>query len=410
MIGPQQPEALAVIEARAAEIGAPLAGARPRLGRPRYRGRNHGRDRRAAPRSAAAAAGRRAPDRQCRTCDDGGAAADGGRAVERAAIGGGLQEARWPARLQRLTQGPLTELVPPGTTLWLDGGHNPAAGQVLAESLGTLARGRALHLVVGMLTTKDLGQFLAPLAPLAASLRFVPVPGDSPSHDPQASAATAGLLGARAAAAEFVHGRGPRDHCGGGAALRHPDLRLALPRRRGAAQPRLTGEERLGRERPGRLTMLFEDRRDAGRQLGLRLRKLGPDRPCGAGAAAGRRAGGGVEVAALLEAPLDLVLVRKIGAPGHEELAAGAVVDGAQPELVLNPDVIRSFRIDDAYLGGGAGPPAGRDRASSRALPSAADRDPGWPGGRRSWSTTGSRPAPPSARPCARFAGPGRRS
>ena len=45
-----------------------------------------------------------------------------------------------------------------------------------------------------MLTTKDLGQFLT-AGPLAASLRFVPVPGDSPSHDPQASAATAGLLG-----------------------------------------------------------------------------------------------------------------------------------------------------------------------------------------------------------------------
>ena len=193
-----------------------------------------------------------------------------------ASIGGGLLEARWPARLQRLMQGPLTELVPPGTTLWLDGGHNPAAGQVLAESLGTLARGRALHLVVGMLTTKDLGQFLAPLAPLAASLRFVPVPGDSPSHDPQASATTAGLLGARAVRRRSFTAAIRAIIARGGAALRHPDLRLAVPRWRGAAQPRLTGEERLGRARPGRLTMLFEDRRDAGRQLGLRLRKLGP--------------------------------------------------------------------------------------------------------------------------------------
>ena len=95
--------------------------------------------------------------------------------------------------------------------------------------------------------------------------------------------------------------------------------------------------------------MLFEDRRDAGHQLGLRLRKLRLTDPV---VLALPRGGVPVaaEVAALLEAPLDLVLVRKIGAPGHEELAAGAVVDGAQPELVLNPEVIGSFGIDDAYL------------------------------------------------------------
>lgn len=95
--------------------------------------------------------------------------------------------------------------------------------------------------------------------------------------------------------------------------------------------------------------MQFEDRRDAGRQLGLRLRELGLPDPV---VLALPRGGVPVaaEVAALLKAPLDLVLVRKIGAPGHEELAAGAVVDGAQPELVLNPEVVRSFHIDDAYL------------------------------------------------------------
>ena len=95
----------------------------------------------------------------------------------------------------------MVELVPTGTTVWLDGGHNPAAGQVLADSLATPARERALHLVVSMLSTKDLGQFLSPLVPLAASVRFVPVPGEALSRDPEASAATAGLLGARAATA-----------------------------------------------------------------------------------------------------------------------------------------------------------------------------------------------------------------
>jgi dihydrofolate synthase/folylpolyglutamate synthase len=95
----------------------------------------------------------------------------------------------------------MSELLPPGATLRLDAGHNPAAGQVLAESLGGGARQRPLHLVVGMLSTKDLCQFLAPLVPLAASMRFVPVPDEPLGRDPEASAATARAMGARAAAA-----------------------------------------------------------------------------------------------------------------------------------------------------------------------------------------------------------------
>jgi putative phosphoribosyl transferase len=58
----------------------------------------------------------------------------------------------------------------------------------------------------------------------------------------------------------------------------------------------------------------------------------------------------GAEVARLLGAPMDVVLVRKIGAPWHEELAAGAVVDGDQPTLVLNRDVVRGYGIDESYL------------------------------------------------------------
>jgi putative phosphoribosyl transferase len=95
--------------------------------------------------------------------------------------------------------------------------------------------------------------------------------------------------------------------------------------------------------------MLFHDRRDAGQRLGRRLLDLGlPDPlvlalPRGGVAVA-------IEVARLLGAPLDVVLVRKIGAPWHKELAAGAVVDGEQPELVLNPDVVRGYGIDEGYL------------------------------------------------------------
>ena len=95
--------------------------------------------------------------------------------------------------------------------------------------------------------------------------------------------------------------------------------------------------------------MLFDDRRDAGRRLGLRLQEL---RFAGPVVLALPRGGVpvAVEVAALLAGPLDLVLVRKIGVPGHEELAAGAVVDGGRPELVLNTEIVRSLGIDEAYL------------------------------------------------------------
>jgi putative phosphoribosyl transferase len=95
--------------------------------------------------------------------------------------------------------------------------------------------------------------------------------------------------------------------------------------------------------------MRFDDRSDAGRQLASRLAELALPDPL---VLALPRGGVpvGLEVARHLGAPLDLVLVRKIGAPGHEELAAGAVVDGDRPELVLNASVIRSYGIDQDYL------------------------------------------------------------
>lgn len=200
VIGPQRPEALAVIEARAAAIGAPLL--------------THGRDWQVQ----ASANGMivetptyhlelpRPGLEGVHQISNAGlatmAALQLGEAnLDTDVLARGLQQAHWPARLQRLTTGPMTELAPPGTTIWLDGGHNPAAGHVLAESLGGLARGRALHVIVGMLTTKDLAQFLAPLLPLASSLHFVPIPGESLGRDPEASAAIASLMGARAVTA-----------------------------------------------------------------------------------------------------------------------------------------------------------------------------------------------------------------
>jgi dihydrofolate synthase/folylpolyglutamate synthase len=83
----------------------------------------------------------------------------------------GLAQAQWPARMQRL-HGPLAALVP-GRELWLDGGHNPGAGEVLADHL---AEWGPTHLIVGMKQAKDTAEFLRPLIPHAASLWAVAEP------------------------------------------------------------------------------------------------------------------------------------------------------------------------------------------------------------------------------------------
>lgn len=92
------------------------------------------------------------------------------------ALEAAVTRAEWPARMQRLTRGPLAESAP-GVELWLDGGHNPAAGEALAKHLATLPE-RPTHLICGMLNTKDVAGFLRPLAPHADSLTAVSIPGE----------------------------------------------------------------------------------------------------------------------------------------------------------------------------------------------------------------------------------------
>jgi dihydrofolate synthase/folylpolyglutamate synthase len=104
------------------------------------------------------------------------------------AMARGIAAARWPARLQLLADGPLTALAP-GRKVWLDGGHNPDAGAVIARHF---AQERPLHLVIGMLATKDPAAIVAPLAGRLASLTVVPIPGHE-AHPAQAFAGAAGL-------------------------------------------------------------------------------------------------------------------------------------------------------------------------------------------------------------------------
>ena len=79
----------------------------------------------------------------------------------------GMAHADWPARLQRL-RGRLAKLLPPDWELWLDGGHNPGAGQALADHVSGWGD-RRLHLVVGLNKAKDAAAFLNPLLPHAAT-------------------------------------------------------------------------------------------------------------------------------------------------------------------------------------------------------------------------------------------------
>ena len=94
---------------------------------------------------------------------------------------------------------------------------------------------------------------------------------------------------------------------------------------------------------------VFADRAEAGRRLAEALRRFKDQRPV---VLALPRGGVPVayEVAKALAAPLDLVLVRKIGAPFQPELAIGAVVDGARPELVINRDLVEDCGVPESYL------------------------------------------------------------
>jgi len=94
---------------------------------------------------------------------------------------------------------------------------------------------------------------------------------------------------------------------------------------------------------------IFIDRRDAGRQLADAARRFATEQPVVLGLPRG-----GVpvafEVADELDAPLDVILVRKIGAPGHPELGLGAVVDGADPQVVLTSAVVEMVAPSADYV------------------------------------------------------------
>jgi len=113
-----------------------------------------------------------------------------GLAIGAPAIHAGIAAAEWPARLQRL-RGRLARILPPDWELWLDGGHNPGAGEVLGAHLATWAD-RPVHLIVGMKDSKDAAGFLRPLLPHAATLWAVAEPGQHSALPVEAIVAASG--------------------------------------------------------------------------------------------------------------------------------------------------------------------------------------------------------------------------
>ena len=203
VIGPQASEALAVIEAKASALGAPLL--------------RHGKEWRATRENDllmfdALGAHREFPLPAllgAHQIDNAGTAIACAKALTRFAVSDhaiatGLQRTTWLGRLQRLACGPLVQALPPGWELWIDGGHNASAGAALARVADTLLADRPLDLVVGMLNTKTIDGFLAPLAGKVRRLVAVAIPGEANSLPAETVEAAARALGMKATSAPSV--------------------------------------------------------------------------------------------------------------------------------------------------------------------------------------------------------------
>ncbi|SPJ26806.1 bifunctional folylpolyglutamate synthase/dihydrofolate synthase [Falsiruegeria mediterranea] len=119
-----------------------------------------------------------------------------------AAYEAAVTRAEWPARMQRLKTGPLVDAAPEAE-LWLDGGHNAAAGEAIGELLQTLPN-RPTHLICGMLNTKDVTGYLRPLAAQANTLTAVSIPGEMNTLSADDTAAAATSVDLQASTADTV--------------------------------------------------------------------------------------------------------------------------------------------------------------------------------------------------------------
>lgn len=198
VVGPQHEESMDVIEAKAAALGAPLLAYGQQWHVSTERDRLIYQDERGlldlpmpnlpgphqVMNAGAAIAALRALG-----CDE-------------AACEAAVTQAHWPARMEKLTKGALVDLAAPAE-LWLDGGHNPAAGKALAETLRQQPA-RPTHLICGMLKTKDIGGYLRHLAEVAESLTAVSIPGEAATLTAVQTASEAAKVGLPAHMADDV--------------------------------------------------------------------------------------------------------------------------------------------------------------------------------------------------------------
>ena len=191
VVAPQDPVAMAVIKREAERVGAPLICAEPvdagvQLSLPgRHQYTNAG-----------------LADAILTALQDGG-----GFRFDAAARKTGVAQAAWPARMQKLEKGRIVDGLGPDWEIWLDGGHNEAAGEALADAALIWAQqqpGRPLHAIAGMLNTKEPTDFLAHLRPYLSSLQAVDIPGTDAALSPADLIGFAEALGIQAAAAASI--------------------------------------------------------------------------------------------------------------------------------------------------------------------------------------------------------------
>jgi dihydrofolate synthase/folylpolyglutamate synthase len=126
--------------------------------------------------------------------------------VDSAAFEAGIVNAEWPARMQRLASGALGDQAPQACEIWLDGGHNAEGGRVAAAALGDLEErvSRPLVVIVGMMANKDANAFLANFAGLTRHIIAVQIPDRDNAMPPDRLADAARALGMRVETAAGV--------------------------------------------------------------------------------------------------------------------------------------------------------------------------------------------------------------
>lgn len=198
VVGPQEPEGLEVIEAKAARLGAPVLAYGQQWSAWEERGRLIYQDENGLldlplpnlpgpfqiQNAGAAIAALRALGKGAAACE------------------AAVTKAVWPARMQRLRFGPLVASAP-RVELWLDGGHNPAGGAAVAATLARMPD-RETHLICGMLNTKDVRGYMEPLAPHVTRLHAVSIPGEKNTLPADVTADAARSVGIDAVEAASV--------------------------------------------------------------------------------------------------------------------------------------------------------------------------------------------------------------